>query len=94
MTLFTVSESSCVCFLTSSGEVRSIFHISSGDGTPDVVQVRSTLSPSINVTLDGLSVAMGTSICKGRERDGEIERRMRADGEKGEPLTGECRPSS
>lgn len=38
-----------------------MFHISSGDGTPEVVQERSTLSPSIILVLDGLNVAMGTS---------------------------------
>lgn len=62
-----------------------MFHISSGEGTPEVVQDRSTCFPSISVTLDGFNVAMGTSTynqgeggrrgrrggCQGREKSEE-----------------------
>lgn len=42
-------------------------HISSGEGTPAVVQVSCTLSPSIIVTLGGLSVAVGNTTNNQRE---------------------------
>lgn len=41
-----------------------MFQISSGEGTPEVLQDRSTCFPSISFTLDGLNVAMGTSTYK------------------------------
>ena len=62
-----------------------MFHISSGEGTPEVVQDSSTFSPSITVTLAGLRVAMGTStynqgVGTKRKRMRKTERQGYSDG--------------
>ena len=41
-----------------------MFQMSSGEGIPEELQVSSTLAPSLTVTLDGLSVAMGSTAHK------------------------------
>lgn len=56
-----------------------MFQIISGDGTPEVEQDRSTLFPSISVTLDGLSVTMGTS----KYKQGEVTEGETGEGKKG-----------
>ena len=59
-----------------------MFQNISGDGMPEVEQDRSTLLPSISVTLDGLTVTMGTSKYKQgggyRRRDRGRKKRERS----------------